>query len=185
MLEEEHGVRVLDGADEQPFGVLRRRRADDLQARDVGERTLGVLGVERPTREAAARGQPHHDRNRRAGAVVLLGRDRDQVVPAAGDEVGELHLGHRAHAHDRGASAAGDDRGLRERRVDHAPRPELFLEAERHLERAAVDADVLAEDEDARVAPHLLAEPVGDRLQVRALGHAYLWCGVSSSSGVA
>ena len=71
-----------------------------------------------------------------------------------------------------------------ERRVDHAPRPELLLEAERDLEGAAVDADVLADHEHALVAPHLLAEAVGDRLQVGLLGH-YLWWGVSRSSGVA
>ena len=67
-----------------------------------------------------------------------------------------------------------DDRRLRERRVDDAPRPELLLEAERHLERAAVDADVLADDEHALVALHLLAQTVGDRLEIRLLGH-YLW----------
>ena len=120
----------------------------------------------------------------RARAVELLRGDGDEVVPGAGDEVGELHLRDRAHAHDRGAGAAADDRGLGERRVDHAPRAELLLEAERDLEGAAVHADVLADDEDALVAPHLLAETVGDRLEVGQLGH-YLWCGVSSSSGVA
>ena len=109
--------------------------------------------------------------HRRARAVVLLGGDRDEVVPGARDEVGELHLRDRAHAHQRGAGAAADDRGLGERRIDHPPRPELLLESERDLERAAVDADVLADHEDALVAAHLLAEPVGDRLEVRALGH--------------
>ena len=64
-----------------------------------------------------------------------------------------------------------DDRGLGQRRVEHAPVPELLLEAERDLEGAAVDADVLADHEDALVAPHLGAQPVGDRLQVRELGH--------------
>ena len=131
-------------------------------------------------------GQPDDDRHRRAGAVELLRRDGDEVVPGAGDEVGELHLGDRAHAHQRRAGAAADDRGLGERRVDHPPRPELLLEALRDLERAAVDADVLADHEDALVAPHLLPEPVRDRLEVGQLGHAvYLWCGVSRSSGVA
>src|SRR5262249_30331522 len=52
------------------------------------------------------------------------------------------------------------------------------------LKGPAVDAHVLADDEDALVAPHLGAQPVGDRLEVRELGH-YLWCGVSRSSGVA
>src|SRR3712207_7485758 len=72
-----------------------------------------------------------------------------------------------------GARASGDDRGLGERRVEHAPRPELLLKAERHLERAAVDADVLADDEDAIVAAHLLrSEEHTSELQSRQ----YLVC---------
>src|SRR5205814_533781 len=133
---------------------------------------------------AAARREPYDDRHRRPHAPALLRRDRDEVVPGARDEVRELHLGDRPHAHHRRAGGAADDRGLRERRVDHAPGAELLLEAERHLERAAVDAHVLADHEDALVAAHLLAEAVADRLEVGLLGH-YLWCGVSRSSGVA
>src|SRR6185503_179661 len=45
-------------------------------------------------------------------------------------------------------------------------------------------ADVLADQEDALVAPHLRAEPIRDRLEIGQLGH-YLWCGVSRSSGEA
>jgi hypothetical protein len=89
------------------------------------------------------------------------------VVPGARDEVGELHLGHGAHAHNRRAGAASDDRRLGERRVDHAPRPELLLEPEGDLEGAAVDTDVLSDHEDALVSPHLLPETVGNRLQIR------------------
>src|SRR6185503_20856493 len=122
---------------------------------------------------------------RRAGAPALLGGHRHQMVPRAGDEVRELHLGDRAHAHDGRARAATDDRRLRERCVDHAPRAELLLETERDLEGAAVDADVLADHEHTLVTAHLLAEAVRDRLQVGHLGHGYLWCGVSRSSGVA
>src|SRR5205823_15017113 len=91
---------------------------------------------------------------------------------------------HRPHAHDGRAGTCTEDRRLGERRVEHAPRAELLLEAERHLERAAVDADVLADQEHLVVTAHLSAEPVGDRLQIRHLCH-YLWCGVSRSSGVA
>src|SRR5205823_4294983 len=115
------------------------------------------------------------DRHRGAGPPALLGGDGDELVPRAGDEVGELHLGDGAHAHDRRAGAAADDRGLRERRVDHAPGPELLLEAERYLEGAAVDADVLADHEDALVAAHLLTEAVRDRLQVGLLSQWLLW----------
>ena len=116
-------------------------------------------------------------------AEELLRGDGHEVVPRARDEVGELHLGDRAQAHQRRAGRAADDRGLGERRVDDAPRPELLLEPERHLERSAVHADVLAEDEDARVAPHLETQRVRDRLDVGHLGHGYLWWGVSRSSG--
>ncbi len=38
--------------------------------------------------------------------------------------------------------------------------PELFLEPERHFEGASVDADVLADHEDAFVTSHLGAQAV-------------------------
>ena len=45
--------------------------------------------------------------------------------------------------------AASTMADLGDRRVDHALRPEVVDEAFGHLERAAVDADVLADAEDA------------------------------------
>src|SRR5690606_24786123 len=54
---------------------------------------------------------------------------------------------------------------LADRRVDDALRSEVVEEAVRHLERAAVHADVLADHEDALVALHLLPERLADRLQ--------------------
>src|SRR5213078_2156677 len=58
-------------------------------------------------------------------------------------------------------------RRLRQRCVDYAVLSELLLEALRDLERASVDADVLADQEHPRVAPHLLAQAVRYRLQIR------------------
>src|SRR5437764_6092058 len=171
VLEVEDGARVLDRADQEALRVLRRRRADAFQARDVRERRLGVLGVERPAREAAARREADDHRHRSSGAPTLLRGDRDELVPGARDEVGELHLRDRAEPHDRSAGAAADDGGLGERCIDDAPRPELLLEAERDLEGAAVDADVLADEEHALVAPHLRAETVRDRLEIGQLWH--------------
>ena len=176
MLEVENRVRILDRREEEALRVGGRRRAGDLQARDVREARLGVLRVERPAGEAAAGRQPDDDRHGGSRPVVLLGRHGDEVIPGAGDEVGELHLRHGAHAHDRGARAAADDRGLGQRRVDHPPRAELLLEALGDLERAAVDADVLADHEDPLVAAHLVAKRVRDRLEIRLDGHgSYLW----------
>src|SRR4030095_199912 len=99
-------------------------------------------------------------------AIALLRRDGDELVPRARDEIGELHLCNWPHPHDRRAGAGTDDRRLRERCVHHAPVSELLLKAERHLEGAAVHADVLADHEHALVTPHLRAEAVADRLEI-------------------
>ena len=69
VLEVQHRVGVADRADEQRLGVGRRGRAGDLEARDVGEARLGVLRVERPAREAAAR----RDSARRTGSACRRG----------------------------------------------------------------------------------------------------------------
>ena len=47
--------------------------------------------------------------------------------------------------------------------------PNSAMQAVGHLEGAAVDADVLAEQEDALVALHLLADALADRVDVRRL----------------
>ena len=72
-----------------------------------------------------------------------------------------------------GCTGAADDRRLGKRRVDVAPGAELLLEALCHLEGPAADADVLTDDEDALVALHLGAEPVGDRLKVGLYRHQW------------
>ena len=138
------------------------------------KRLSGFCEWNGPPEKPPPDGQAQDDRDRRPGPVVLLRGDRDEVVPGARDEVGELHLRHGAHAHQRGAGCAGDDRRLGERHVDHPPGPELLLESVRDLEGAAVDADVLSEHEHALVMAQLLPEPVADRLEVGLLGH-YLW----------
>ncbi len=66
-------------------------------------------------------------------------------------------------ADDRCADGGADDPRLRQRRVHDAIGAELLDEAIGHLEGAAVDADVLAHQQDALVVAHLRAQPVGDR----------------------
>ena len=157
-----------------PFASSARRGRDHLEPGRLQEPGLGVLRVERAAREAAARREPHDDRDRHALAVVELGRDVHELVEAAGDEVGELHLADRPHALDRRADGGADDQVLGQRRVEHALGAELLVEAGGHLEGAAEDADVLAQAEHALVAAHLLAQPVGDRLEVGHLAHRTL-----------
>ena len=109
-----------------------------------------------------------------ASAVPVAERRRlvDDLIEAARDEVGELHLGDRPVAAQRGADADADDRRLGNRRVDDAQLAELVVEPLRDAERAAVRADVLAEDEHFRIAPHLLGERFADGFEVgQFFGH--------------
>ena len=152
VLEEEHGVVVADRGLDQALRVVGRRRLHDLESRRVREVRLRVLGVERAAVHAAAGGAADDERHADARAVARLGGEVRDHVEGAGDEVDELHLGDRPHAHHRRADGRADDRRLGDRRVDDALLAELGDEAVGHLEGAAVDADVLAEQEDARVA---------------------------------
>src|SRR3954451_21439079 len=92
VLHEQHRVGVAHGGDQQALGVLGRGGGDDLDAGRVQEPRLGVLRVERAAAEAAAARQPDGDVHREPLAVVHLPGDVDELIEAAGDEVGELHL---------------------------------------------------------------------------------------------
>ncbi len=132
---------------------------------------LRGLRVERPAREAPARGQANGDRHRQALAVMHLPGDIDELVETARDEVGELHLADRAQADDRRSNGGADDRRLGQRGVHHPLGAELLLKSVRHLEGPAEGADVLAHRKHPLVRAHLLAQPVRDRLQVCHLRH--------------
>ena len=173
VLEEEHRVLVADRRAEQAAGVVRRGRHDHLEPRHVGEERLDRLRViERAVDAAAVRGA---DRHRHAVAVVRavahprrLGHD---LVEGREDEVGELDLGDRAQAVDRGADRGPDDHRLGQRRVDHAVVAELGPQAVGGQEDAALLADVLAEHDDRLVAAHLVGERLADGVDERARRH--------------
>ena len=116
---------------------------------------------------AAARRADNH-RHRRAAAVPIPEGRRliDDLIEAAGDEVGKLHLGDRPVTTERRADADAHDGRFGDRRVDHAHLAELVIEALGDAECAAVGADILAQDEDLRIAPHLLDRlPNGSRYE--------------------
>ena len=135
------------------------------------ERRLRILRVEGPAAHVAAARPAHHDRAGEHRAVARRGDVVREHVVGARDEVDELHLAHRAHAEVRRTRRGADDRRLGDRRVDHPRLAELREQAVGDLERAAVRADVLAEDEDVRVALHLLEERLADRLEIGDLSH--------------
>ncbi len=72
----------------------------------------------------------------------------------------------RMPGHGRADGRAADGR-LGDRRVEHAPLAEFLEQAAGGAVRAAVEADVLTHDEDARVALHLLARGLDQRLRHR------------------
>ncbi len=116
--------------------------------------------------DASSGGAADDERDADAGAVAgLRGEVRDHVE-GAGDEIGELHLGDRAQAHHRRSDGRSDNRGLGDGRVDDAILAELAEQAVGYLEGAAVNADVLAQQEDAVVALHLLQDALADRLHI-------------------
>ena len=63
----------------------------------------------------------------------------------------------------RGAVGGAGERQLRDRRVEHAVGPEPLVQVRRRLEHAARRGDVLAEEDDRRIALDLLGEGVADR----------------------
>ena len=84
--------------------------------------------MERTAREAAAGWQANDDRDGDPLAVMELGGNVYELVEAAGDEIGELHLANRPQPLGGGADRRADDRVLSERSVQAALRAELLHE---------------------------------------------------------
>ncbi len=88
-------------------------------------------------------------------AIAALGGEVDDLVEAAGDEIGELHFGDGTQSHESGADGRADDGGFGNGRIDDAPGAEVLQKSGGDFEGAAVFADVLADAEDVGVALHL------------------------------
>ena len=101
---------------------------------------------------------------------MRLGRDGDDGVERAADEIGELELDDRPLAHPGRADRRADEALLGDRRVDDALLAELLEQPLRDAERPAEVADVLAEQEDPLVLAQRVGERGADRLEVRDLG---------------
>ena len=97
---------------------------------------------------------------------MRLRRHGDDRVEGTRDEVRELELDDRALPHPRRSDRGADEALLRDGRVDHAVRSELLVQAGGDPERAAEDADVLAEDEDALVVAHRVLQRSADRVEI-------------------
>src|SRR5262245_41884298 len=121
--------------------------------------------------DVAAARRPDDDRHAGAAAVAIPQRRRlvHDLIEGARDEIRELHLRDGPIAALRRADADADNRRLGDRCVDDPHLAEFLVQSLRHAERAAVRADVFAEDEHFRIAAHLFDERLADRFQVGQL----------------
>ena len=102
------------------------------------------------------------------------------LVKGREDVVEELYLDDRFQPADRHSDRAADDVGLGQRRIENACRAEFTLQIGGDLKHAAFAfdlfeilfaravGDVLAKDDDARVALHLLVHAAVDKIDHRA-----------------
>ena len=161
VLEEEHGVGVGQGRDEEALGVGRVAGVNDLEAGHGGEPGFHCLAVVGAGPDAAAYGQAHGHVGVLVPAVVLFGEVVHDLVEAAGDEVAELHLHHRFAAGDAQAQADADDGAFAERGVTDTVGAKLLHETVGDLEDTAVVGNVLPHQHEVIVGEHAFAEAIG------------------------
>ena len=123
-----------------------------------------------PKRRPAPLAVRMHERERdlAVGHVARLGDLVGDHVPGDREEVAEHQLGDRTQTGHRRAHRGPDDRLLADRRVADPRRTELVEQALGQLEDAARRPDVLTDQDDARVAPHLLGDASSDGRAIRA-----------------
>ena len=125
----------------------------------------GVCEWQAPKPGAGADSGADDERNARllVREVPVLRRLVDERVDDETEEVAEHDLDDGAQALDRGAERGARERELGDRRVDDPVVAEALDETRRDVEDST-GLDVLADQDDARVALHLLGEAVADRV---------------------
>ena len=111
VLEVHDRIVIADGGFQQSFRVVGGRRRHDLQPRTMDEPRFGVLRVIQAPADITATRRAHDNGHRCPAAVTVPERRRlvDDLIEPARDEIGELHLGDRPVATQRGADADADD----------------------------------------------------------------------------
>jgi hypothetical protein len=94
-----------------------------------------------------------------------------QLIDAWIEEAHELNFANRLESLRRHADAQSADQQLGERRIDHALGTEPLLQAHGGAEDAAIDADVLAEQNDVRLLFHGAGQRQVDGFDQRDLRH--------------
>src|ERR1043166_9810130 len=169
-----HRIVVANRCDQQTFCVSSGRRQHDFESRGVREPRFGILRVIRARVNSPAGRTSKDDRHRNAPAVIAFRSVVDDLSERTGDEVDELKLDDRAKADGCRSASRADKTRFRDGSINHSIGSELLEKALSDFERAAEHADVFAEDEDAGIAPHLVAEGAADGLEVSDLTHLFL-----------
>ena len=94
-----------------------------------------------------------------------------QLIDDRIDEPSELNFGNRPKTLRRQSDRQPGDRGFGERGIDHALQPEPFEKAVGSPKHTAVDPDILAENQHARILRHGAGECGIDRLNEGQLRH--------------
>ncbi len=167
-LDEQAGILVEDRGGQQAFAVTGGRRDDDFHPGDVHEPGLECLRVRRTGAESGVHlGADGDGRGRSAcGHEAELGGVVDDLVRGDADEVHDHDLGHRKQAVDRRTDRGTDDRGLRDRGVQHPVVAVLGRQPRGRAGRAGV-GDVLTEQEHPFVGFQRLVEREVQRLAHR------------------
>ena len=174
VLKEDDGIIVADSRFDQTLGVVGSSRTHHFQAGRVHKPHFRILGVKGAAVHIAAAGAANDQGRRCSPAVVSFSNHVDDLVESAADEIHELELGHRTHAGERGAESGADDGGFRDGSINDALGSEAVDEAVGDFECAAVNADVLAQAEDGRVALHFLPDALADGFEIGELWHGDL-----------
>jgi len=168
LLEEHHGVVVVDGGEQQSQGVLSVAGVYDLQAGNVGQPGFKALAVLGGAAGAAAGGQTHHH-----GQVYLAAEHIahlcglvHQLIHTDGKEVVEHQLSDRAQAGGSGANGGTDDGALGNGGIAHALGSELVEHAGGHAEAAAESAYIFTEKNNVGILAHPDAHCLADGFSI-------------------
>src|ERR1051326_2388803 len=127
--------------------------------------------MKRAAVDATAAGPANNDWNTRAPTIAALRSKVCNLVESARNKIGELHFRNRTHSHQCRADGGSDDSRFRYGCVDDAPFAKAFEHAGSHLERTAVNADILTEDEHTFVLFHFFPNSLANCFDVRGERH--------------
>ena len=153
-LKKHHRILALDRADQEALGVIGVRGHDHLDPAHVREQCLGALRMGLAAADAAAAGRADRDRGGEVprGAIAQPRQLAHDLIEPRIDVVGELDFRHGLEAVGSHTDGRADDAAFGNRRIQHALIAVLALQAFGGAEHPAEEADVLAEDDHARVA---------------------------------